>query len=362
MRGAGWAALAAVTASGVASCDRVLGLDPVTPHSRVALVLDNSTSGSDLDRFPLLVPLDPDVIAYDLVRDPSVDLRFHDELTATDLPFEVEHWDPSGESDVWVLVPHIAARSTTTRVVMYVGAEAHGAADPGAVWTDYSLVFHGDALVDSANPAITPALVPDPVLHQAPTIGPGAIGNGVVFAGVPAQYVDFQGSQPLLAGWPTYTIELSMYLDYGAATPDSDEYRVISKDFGGIIGGRVRRTVPGDPTTPFNLQGDFPFAPLTINSIIYVPDQVWTEVTYSYDGQVLWTYRDGTAIDAEANAAVTPCGGDMQADLGLGGISSAQTLTGRVDEVRVSQGYRNEDWVRAQYLAMTRHFITFEDL
>ena len=362
MRLARWAAVAAVAASGLAGCDRVLGLDPVTPHARVALVLDNSTSGSDLDRFPLLVPLTADVVAYDLVHDPSTDLRFHDDVTAADLPFEIEHWDPSGESDVWVLVPHIAARSTTTRVVMYVGSEAHGTANPGAVWTDYSLVFHGDALVDSANPAITPELVPDTVQQQAPTIGPGAIGNGVVFAGIQGQYVDFQGSQPLLAGWPTYTIELALYLDYGAMTPDVDEYRVIDKDFGGIIGDRVRRTVPGDPTTPFNLQGDFPYAPQTINSIIYVPDQVWTEVTYSYDGQVLWTYRDGTTIDAQANPSVTPSGGDMQADLGLGGISSAQTLTGRIDEVRVSQAYRSEDWVRAQYLAMTRHFITFQDL
>ena len=360
MRGAGWAALVAVTASGVAGCDRVLGLDPVTPHSRVALVLDNRSSGSDLDRFPLLVPLGPDVISYDLVHDPSVDLRFYDEVTAADLPFEVEHWDPSGESDVWVLVPHIPAHSSTTRIVMYVGAEAHGAANPGAVWSDYGLVFHGDALVNSAGPSATPALVPDPVSSTPPSIAPGAIGNAVAFTGLAGQGVDFQNSGPLLAGWPAFTVELLLYLDY----PDlagGDEYRVISKDFGGIINGRVRNSIRTQPS-PYEMQSDFPFPPGTLYPIIYVPDRVWTQVTYSYDGQILWVYRDGVVIDVFGNDAVAPSGGDASSDLGLGGTGGAVAVTGRVDEVRLSQVYRNPDWAFAQFLAMTRHFITFEDL
>src|SRR5206468_1852640 len=105
-------------------------------------------------------------------------LRFHDETTDTDLAFEIDHWDPSGESDVWVRVPLIHARSIADRVLVFYGADAAGIDAPASVWSDYDLVFHADGLVDSSGHG-----TPEVASATMPTAVTGMIGNAAGFRG-----------------------------------------------------------------------------------------------------------------------------------------------------------------------------------
>ncbi len=356
----------------LAGCDSVLRLDdiPTFDPSPRAVVFDNGSSTVDLQAFPVLVPLDATTIVYALVADPTTDLRFRDETTNTDLPFEVEHWDPTGESDVWVKVPMIHAHATSDRILMYYGSDAHGAANAGAVWSDYDLVFHGDAMVDSTGHA-TPAMMAD-VSGAMAAIAPGMIGNGIAFSGGDGQRVEMMHSETTLSNVQRYSIEvclapayqpdpynLGTYTDGGGGVHPVEPF-VMGKPGGAFSGGRLRNTDIGKPS-PFYMQTDFFWAGVGAlqGAIFYVPDQTWSQVTFSYDGTYLWWYRDGVTLFVNPNPMAAPTPVDTTGEnVQLGGTSGASPLLGMLDELRISSVYHDHDWVFAQYLSMTKHFVT----
>ena len=104
------------------------------------LVLDNSASTADFLDFPVLVTLDATKIDYSLIADPAKDLRFED-ATQAPIAHEIEHWNPAGESIVWIRVP-------VRRVGHHdVGAHAlrtarERRAEPGVYELRWELVHH----------------------------------------------------------------------------------------------------------------------------------------------------------------------------------------------------------------------------
>ena len=346
----------------LAGCERIVGFQTVLPpaaDSPRALVFDNSSSSVDLMGFVVLVELDESNIHYGAIVDPVRELRFHDELTKADLPFEVEHYDPLGKLDVWVRVPVIHAHSATDRILMFYGPDAAGTDNVAATWADYDLVFHADSLVDASGHAM-----PQVTSQSTPKIGGGAIGDGYVFDGA-SQRIEMTGAEALLSNWPTYTIELWLQpqfmpdpfnLGTVSGTMQPIEPAVIGKPGGAIQGGRIRNSVIGAPS-PFVLQTDFFWEgqnPLQ-GAIFYLPDLEWSYVTFSYDQQYLWWYRNGVILDVYGNDVVAPSANDTSAPLELAG---GDPLNATIDEVRVSRSYRDENWVFAQYLSMTRHFVS----
>ncbi len=354
----------------LAGCDAVLRLDTIEtiqPSPR-AIVFANAASLVDLSQFPVLVPLEPGDLAYARISDPARDLRFHDEATNEDLPFEIEHWDPATESLVWVKVPTIHAGSTTDRILLYYGADAGGAEDAAGVWADYDLVFHGDALVDSTGKS-TPTLRPD-TTGALPTIAPGMIGNGVAFSGGNGQRVELANHPDLMSLWSQFTIELCVQPTYApdpynlgttnnGATPI--EPTVFGKPGGAVQNGRLRNTTQGVPS-PLLMQTDFYWASgLRLEGQVapYIPDGgEWSQVTFAYDGKdLLWWYRNGTALDfytmpGPQMTVADPNGESMV----LGGGEGP--LLGMIDEMRITHVYHDVNWVFAQYLSMTKHFVT----
>lgn len=353
MRSGASAALA-VLVTGLAGCDWAFGFDvpaSVGPSaSPRALVFDNAASGGDLEEFPVLVALDATVVDQTLIADPSTDLRFHDPATGTDLPFEVERWDPTGESVVWVLVPRITAKSTTDRILMFFGADAGGVESPAAVWTSYDLVVHGTGLRNSAGPAYAPTAIDVPAT-------PGTIGDGLQLSATGDHRVTFADGGTLFDAWPQFSLEMWLYPDY--ASPDLDGEPRILDHQGPLNAGRLF-----SPSTegPLLMQIDMHFLALGSGNRhdtflnAFVPGQVWSHVLYTFDGRTLWVHRNGTyanLLRLPEDARLQPATGELQ----LG--DSGTALAGMIDEVRVSQKYRSPDWAYAQYLSMARRFITF---
>ena len=106
--------------------------------------------GGSAKDFPLLVRLStqshPD---FDLqsFADPAGggDLRFYDKDNE-ELAYEIDEWNASGESLVWVKVPDF---SESTHVFAYWGNDANTTPSSQNIWTDYEAVWHSSDTTDS---------------------------------------------------------------------------------------------------------------------------------------------------------------------------------------------------------------------
>jgi hypothetical protein len=169
----------------------------VSNYNGVRLTFSGYTNGETLAYFPVLVRLGANIpgFAYSQLISPATgaDLRF----VASDgrqLPSQIDQWNPSGTSLVWVQVPSI---TTTNDYLTVCWGNALDSAMPpsntnGAVWTtlgganDATLVYHFSqgglpcadaALQYPANSGVPPALTT------------GMIGNGAAFNGS-SQFLD----------------------------------------------------------------------------------------------------------------------------------------------------------------------------
>ncbi|KKS21017.1 MAG: hypothetical protein UU80_C0036G0004, partial [candidate division WWE3 bacterium GW2011_GWA1_41_8] len=75
--------------------------------NRRKVTFNNSASAVDLTNFPVLVKLNSDRIDYSKTQGYGQDIRFTDSDGNTPLSYEIEKWDETGESIVWVKVPNI---------------------------------------------------------------------------------------------------------------------------------------------------------------------------------------------------------------------------------------------------------------
>jgi hypothetical protein len=110
------------------------------------------------------------------------------------LPFEIDQWNPAGESLVWVQAPSIA--STNDYLMAYWGNAADNAMPPcntnGAVWmtlsglNDFTLVYH---LKQNGFPFVDSTLQHPATSGVAPISTAGMVGNGCGLNGS-SQFLD----------------------------------------------------------------------------------------------------------------------------------------------------------------------------
>ena len=115
------------------------------PRNRRKITFDNSGSGEALLDFPVLVSLSSgDNIDYSKTQDQGQDIRFFDDDGTTQLSYEIERWDESGTSTVWVKVPQINTGSNTDFIWMYYNDPTTGdAQNATGVWdSNFTGVWH----------------------------------------------------------------------------------------------------------------------------------------------------------------------------------------------------------------------------
>ena len=110
---------------------------------RRTISFDNSARPENLVNFPVLIKLHSSNIDYTKTHDQGDDLRFFDS-DGTALAHEIEVWDESGTSYVWVKIPQIDASSDTDSIHMYYGnlSVVGDGQDAAEVWSDYRAVYH----------------------------------------------------------------------------------------------------------------------------------------------------------------------------------------------------------------------------
>ncbi|MES3030876.1 MAG: DUF2341 domain-containing protein [Patescibacteria group bacterium] len=111
---------------------------------RIKITLNNSAGGENLTNAPFMVALDGTRVNYGNMLSTGADMRFVDADNVTLLDHEVEYWNTSGTSTIWVKVPQIDAASSTDYIYLYYGNDsAISIEDAAGVWSNgYVLVYH----------------------------------------------------------------------------------------------------------------------------------------------------------------------------------------------------------------------------
>ena len=322
---------------------------------RRLISFDNSTRAEDLTEFPVLITLDSNAIDYAKTQDQGQGLRFYD-ADGNPLAHEIETWDETGTSRVWVKVPQIDANSSTDYIHMYYGNASVGdGQNAAAVWSDYSAVYHlnedpgaGGTLADAGG------------TYDATNVGStdavGYIGNAQEFDGS-SQYIDLGSDRDWINNATGATLSLWMNTD---TTSGSGDMIGVTQNLAGTGGSRITLIRNGDEITMIGrtIDGGGDAITVTTNTSPLTAGQ-WHHITGTIDyasdidnikvyvdGQLEQTFSHDFALNAIPNTDSTNA--RMGSD-----ENSGPYFDGRLDEARIAAKLRSADWISAQYAAMT---------
>ncbi|MGD8896220.1 MAG: DUF2341 domain-containing protein, partial [Acidobacteriota bacterium] len=327
-------------------------------NRRRTITFDNSAQASNLLSFPVLIRLDASRIDYGLTQDAGQDLRFVDADDATVLDHEIELWDETGTSYVWVRVPQIDASSSTDFIYMYFGnPNATDGQNATGVWSaNYQGVWH---LKED------PSGVP-PQMRDSTSSGLHGTSGGVMTAGdqVGGQIdgsLDFDGGDDFVAtGISGVMANLASFTMSAWVAPRGGQ-----PDFAGIVdyddsGGPsnfeagIEMRSSGVPRVNIWTTAGFQFA----DSATVLPTTGWSHLVSVYDGSNLLLYIDG-ALDT-TSPPITGNTRNINRPIHIGrNTHDARYFNGLIDEVRISDTPRTADWIAAQHMSMTDTFATF---
>lgn len=315
--------------------------------ARRLLRFQNAFQDEDLEGFPVLVEVDADMIDLSRVAEGGRDLRFVDADAVTVLPHEIERWNPSGRSQVWVRVPRIDRRSTTDHIWLYYDNPAAPAAeDPSALWADYHTVLHM-----APDPAVTTG---EGLLDATENAHAGATNTTARAGGIAGDAVSLSGTGesievPSLSGasFPQQSGSVMLWVkgDLGAQAESDNFFDSWSSARDHLF---LRAHGGGDVQMAAQLSGDVYDA----STVRYGWSSAgsWHLVGASFDvsAQRVQLFIDDDEHGPYPFTTWTPAGQDVAFGRGWEGL---------VDEARVAGRWRSQRWMRAEYLVGRRRFV-----
>ncbi len=324
---------------------------------RQKLTFDNRGQSENLENFPVLVKLDSTRINYSKTRDSGQDIRFVDSDDSTVLSHEIEEWDETGDSWVWVNVPQIDGSSSADHIYMYYGnLVAPDGQNPTAVWdTHYKGVWHlnrgsGSVLDSTTNDN-------DGTNSGAIRGASGKIDDAFNFDGTD-DYVEVPDSSSLditavvtIEAWVN-PAEISHYApgiackwDWSTTNPQRS-YSLYLATYN---------------NTFFMISADGSYQ-AELLSPTELATSTWYHLTGVSTGSKWIVYINGQ-MDCEKDFTTSIHSGTAKFSIGAslqdGSVSTDETFEGAIDEVRVSDTVRSADWIKAQHLSMINNFITY---
>ena len=312
--------------------------------------------------FPVLVKISTNGIAgfryADCALPDGGDLRFADE-TGNLLASEIDTWDTNGTSLVWVKVPSLTA---ATKIKGYYGNAAAATVAGKDVWSNGFIgVWHlgetGLVMKDSSWKSAAFKCAADSTTNKVGRGVPGLVGGSTQFnkAG------DKKGSLTAAStkaydSLPAITVEL--WLNFDEHRTDNNTFILCkwenwnsdgafslydnysSNPNNKSVFAIYREGQPGMNSDARN------YASLTA-----CDTGVWCHQAFTYDSA---TKAWASYKDKERTYGTTPYNDHVRTSagplfLGNGSISAAQCFLGKIDEVRISNVARSQDWVNATY-------------
>jgi hypothetical protein len=314
----------------------------------------------NLTDFPVMIKLENGVnIDYSETNDDGSDIRFVDS-DGTELSYEIESWDESGNSFVWVKVPQIDIGNEDYIYMYYSNLTAEDNQNINDVWSNgFAAVWHlgevGDGTVgeyydstgqgsDGTGGEGTSNFIPQQI--------EGFTGYAQRFDGVD-DYINIGDTEPLRIG---EDLSINMWL-YPVLT--NNRQNPYAKAYGG------EGTITQEPADYFNFYygtaGGNTSPYQGFNSSGTVTEGEWNYVSLVRDlsGEMKLSWYINGVRTAYANANFTYAQpSPLPATIGKG---YAGRYNGYIDELWISNVARTYAWNKAIYNSMSSDFIQYQE-
>lgn len=307
-------------------------------NKRIKLHLNNSNQGS-LSNLPVLVRLNSSRINYSHFNPQATDLRLVSS-EGNNLSYEIEKWNTSGESLVWVKVPSISANSTADYIWLYYNntAALNDSQDSVSVWSNSYISTHHFSAAGGNEPDSRGNLD----LTAQGTIGDNSvsqIGQGLRFTSS-TSYL-YHPDDALLS-LNDVTLEAWIYEETRGSNSvivsKSGQYSLLSNS------GKIKFEAAG-VTTEVDAGSE-----IALNTWTYVVatfDTTLNQCKIYINGVVKKTATCGSNLSSNSSSIL------------IASNSGSNGFKGSIDEVRISSVARTTDWVQAQKMSMTDSLVIF---
>ena len=323
-------------------------LDTTLFSKKSDITVSGYAGSTTLANFPVLVRLSADSPSgfdyADCAADGS-DLRFAD-ANGDLIPHEIDTWNTSGESLVWVSVPSISGTATT--FTMYYGVEdvlELPAVTESDVWTgaNFNAVWHfSGSNKESAN-GLTPSSSDSsstPPDYTATTFG---VGTCFKASNSTLGYAAGGAWSPLGTG---NTLTLSTWSKYDGAANKYARMLSCMSNWANPNGWELTVQMGVDEITVGSSgQSQFQY---TASGVGPGSGNVYLTAVYNADGTAQLYVNGALAKSQTLNSVVTPT-----EKLYIGSLNkSANRWNGSLDEIRIHRDAESADWVKACYDTM----------
>nr|MCR5839921.1 DUF2341 domain-containing protein [Kiritimatiellia bacterium] len=307
----------------------------LTPSETVLATIGESTFAD----FPVLVRLPAAASAEFRTADGS-DLLFTDE-NGTSLPFEVDTFDPAGETLVWVKVPSLTA---STELTAWFGGASNIDNDPTAVWTEYVGVWHMNEPSGTVADATGHGLGASPAKATAVSVAQasGAVGT--------ARQTSTSDVKDYLS-IPNYNTQ-----NVGANFTFSCFYDATARKGYDRLVSRKEKHDDGNgwevemANSSSKLSARGASATSISGSFSDLVSSGWMRFTFVYSGTTLTAFLNGAQIGTGTIAAATDNGKPLS--IGCDSDGSEAYFVGYVDEARLRKGAASAAEVALEYATM----------
>jgi hypothetical protein len=325
--------------------------DPWKYQAQIQFTGYNKTE--TLINFPALVVLSAaNISGFDysqFLSGSNADLRFTDSSGTVTLNYEIESWNPGGDSYVWVQVPAIADASAA--IVACWGASGQTApvcTTNGATWSNgYAGVWHLPT-INGIVSALNSTSNSCNGINNGATAASGLVAGAGFFGG--SNYINLQHPPIFNIGTGDFTVEA-----YIKGTGDNSGNSLY------VVLGKLPDWQPND--WMFFIQGSLTFynIQITANSGSGLMDGTWHHVAATRSAGTLTAFAD-----AIAGASVAD--GNNLSNAGNCAIGSNPDMMmwnnfpGTIDEVRFSNVARSANWIwacRMNTMSNTPAFQTY---
>ena len=328
---------------------------------RVKITIDNSGQGESFSDFPVLVKLNAGNISYSDFKPGGSDLTFYTAYLDERLDYEIDSWNVSGDSFIWVKIPSIPGGSSSGYFWLYYSSDVNtGTEDPDSVWSNnYRGVWHLDEAGSSYSDS-------SPYNNNGTGGTNGQTDSALFSGGVIGDAQDMSGLTDSIAVTSHSSINDLGPLTYSFWVYNSQPQegdRLLSKDTFELWVSTNTKIRVDISYTGGLLQREFDC----------MPEDVWTYIAITWDGErdipEIWLYSNGSAVAPESSANTSGSrNSDAGSDLFIGNdtyFAANNSKNCYLDEFRISGKVRSADWVNAQYLSQSGSYLIYssaEDL
>jgi hypothetical protein len=340
-------------------------INPSDYTSSLKISFSGYNQAGTLTNFPVLVRLSPNLAGFSYAQFASsvgADLQFTASTNLQALPYEIEQWNPGGESIVWVQVPMISGSSDyitahwgNTALTQAAASNTNGAVWRGAFSTkpEFSLVWH----LNQSNFPFADSTLQHPALAGvAPTPAAGIAGTAAGYNGT-STYLD-AGEVDL-----TNSFTLSAWINISPSVPNIQTIWA-SKPGSGTANGfamNVNNFNTTDGALRF-ITGNGTSSAATSSAGGSVSFGQWHLVTAVVDNTAnkAQLYVDGNNVTVGQNSTLANSSKTNHVILGMA-ADGFYDFDGPMDEARIEDGVRSPNWIWASWATVSTNtsFATY---